>query len=59
MIADAREPIALLFGPIGTGRGVDRHTQAMVLVAIQVAGVPDIAVEEALWLLLGALESGD
>ena len=27
----------------------------MIVAALQVAGVPDIAVEEALWLLLGAL----
>jgi DNA/RNA-binding domain of Phe-tRNA-synthetase-like protein len=58
VIADALEPVALLFGAVGSGRGVSRRTSRMVIVAIQVAGVPDIAVEEALWLCLEALEDG-
>lgn len=55
VIADANGPVGTLFGPFGPGRGVSQKTQRMVVVAIQVAGVPDIAVEEALWLLLEAL----
>jgi hypothetical protein len=43
---------------IGSGRGVDRRTGRMLIASIQVSGVPDIAVEEALWLVLEALESG-
>ena len=58
VIADANEPVSLLFGAIGAGRGVDRHTERMIVASIQVSGVPDIAVEEALWLLLEALEAG-
>lgn len=58
VIADALQPVALLFGAIGSGRGVSRKTKRMVLVSIQVAGVPEIAVEEAMWLLLEALETG-
>lgn len=57
VIADALEPVSLLFGAIGSGRGVSRRTSRMVIAALQVAGVPDIAVEEALWLCLEALES--
>lgn len=58
VIADALEPIGLLFGAVGSGRGVRRRTARMAIVAIQVAGVPDIAVEEAMWLCLEALDSG-
>jgi hypothetical protein len=58
VIADRNRPIALLFGAIGSGRGVRRKTKRMTLCSIQVKGVPDIAVEEALWLLVEALRSG-
>jgi DNA/RNA-binding domain of Phe-tRNA-synthetase-like protein len=58
VIADALEPVALLFGAVGSGRGVSRRSSRMIVLAIQVAGVPDIAVEEALWLCLEALEDG-
>ncbi len=57
VIADALEPVGLLFGAIGSGRGVSRKTQRMFVISIQVAGVPEIAVEEAMWLLLEGLES--
>jgi DNA/RNA-binding domain of Phe-tRNA-synthetase-like protein len=55
-IADTSRPLALLFGPIASGRGVRRATTRTMLVAIGVAGVPQIAVEEALWLAAGVLE---
>jgi DNA/RNA-binding domain of Phe-tRNA-synthetase-like protein len=58
VIADALRPVGLLFGAIGSGRGVSGKTKRMILISIQVAGVPEIAVEEAMWLLLEALESG-
>lgn len=57
VIADERRPLALLFGAMAAGRGVDKKTGRMVLVAIGVKGVPDIAVEEALWLAVEAIES--
>ncbi len=50
VIADDQRPLALLFGALGAGRGVRPRTSRMLLVAIQVTGVPAIAVEEALWL---------
>lgn len=58
LIADAERPLALLFGAIAAGRGVSRKTKRMVLTSIQVKGVPDIAVEEALWLAVEALRAG-
>jgi DNA/RNA-binding domain of Phe-tRNA-synthetase-like protein len=50
VIADEVRPIALLFGATGSGRGVRSKTKRTLLAATQVKGVPEIAVEEALWL---------
>lgn len=50
VIADERRPVALLFGATADGRGVQPRTERIILVAMQVKGVPDIAIEEALWL---------
>ena len=50
VIADESRPLALLFGATGTGRGVTPDTKRTILASIQVKGVPDIAVEEAIWL---------
>jgi len=44
-------------GALAAGRGVGPKTKRTLLVAIQVAGVPAIAVEEALWLAAGVLRS--
>lgn len=55
VLADAERPISLLFGALAAGRGVSPGTKRIVLVAIGVSGVPEIAVEEALWLVSDAL----
>jgi DNA/RNA-binding domain of Phe-tRNA-synthetase-like protein len=49
VIADERRPLAVLFGePAGAG-AVRRSTRRVLLAAIQVAGVPTVSLEEALW----------
>ena len=55
VIADEERPLALLFGALAAGRGVRPKTRRTTLVAIQVEGVPEIAVEEALWLAAGVM----
>lgn len=55
VIADAARPVALLFGATAAGRGVCANTGRTMLVAVGVAGVPDIAIEEALWLAADAI----
>jgi len=55
VIADERRPIGLLFGATAEGRGVHPKTGRMALVALAVKGVPEISVEEALWLARAAL----
>jgi DNA/RNA-binding domain of Phe-tRNA-synthetase-like protein len=57
VIADEARPLALLFGATGLGRGVTPKTGRTILAAIQVKGVPDIAVEEALWLAASVIRS--
>ncbi|HET7417399.1 MAG TPA: phenylalanine--tRNA ligase beta subunit-related protein [Solirubrobacterales bacterium] len=55
-IADEADPVAVLFGPTGEGRGVERASRRIAIVAVQVKGVPQIAVEEALWMAASTLE---
>ncbi|MDX6588574.1 MAG: hypothetical protein QOI31_3047 [Solirubrobacterales bacterium] len=55
VIADETRPLALLFGATGAGRGVSNKTKRTLLCAIQVRGVPDIAIEEAIWLAAGVM----
>lgn len=57
VIADEVRPLALLFGAVASGRGVRRGTRRMLVVSVQVKGVPDIAVEEAMWLVVAALRA--
>ena len=56
-IADEERPIGLLFGATGEGYGIERGTRRIVVAAVQVKGVPQIAVEEALWMAASTLES--
>jgi len=58
VIADDRRPVALLFGALASGRGVRPASRGTMLVAIGVSGVPEIAVEEALWMAAEILEAG-
>jgi len=57
VIADERAPAALLFGAAGEGREVGKGTRRIAIAAIQVNGVPQIAVEEALWMVSATLEA--
>ena len=57
VIADARRPVALIFGATGSGRGVTPDTSRTLLASVGVKGVPEIAVEEALWLVSDAMLS--
>jgi DNA/RNA-binding domain of Phe-tRNA-synthetase-like protein len=54
VVADAAGPVAVLFGEPDAKHCVTRHTDSIRLFALQVAGVPDIHVEEAFWTALDA-----
>ncbi len=58
-IADERQPVGLLFGRTAAGFGIDVvATRRVAVAAVQVKGVPQIAVEEALWMAASTLEAG-
>lgn len=51
VIADEERPLAVLFADLDPDAGVTPQTRRMAIAAVQVAGVPDIAIDEALWTL--------
>lgn len=57
VIADSRAPASLLFGATAEGREVSRQTRRIAVAAIQVDGVPQIAVDEALWIVSATLSA--
>jgi DNA/RNA-binding domain of Phe-tRNA-synthetase-like protein len=58
VVADEERPLGLLFGATAAGRGVQPHTERILVAAVQVKGVPQIAVEEALWTCSAAMSAG-
>jgi len=57
VIADERAPVALLFGAGAESGAVQRETRRLAVVAVQVNGVPQMSVDEALWMVAATLES--
>jgi DNA/RNA-binding domain of Phe-tRNA-synthetase-like protein len=57
LLADEAGPVGVLFGALVPGRGVSPQTTRITLLSLQVAGVPDIHVEEALWTVSDILSS--
>jgi DNA/RNA-binding domain of Phe-tRNA-synthetase-like protein len=50
VVADPSRPVAIVLGEVAADAGVTRGTERMVLCALSVKGVPQICVEEALWI---------
>jgi DNA/RNA-binding domain of Phe-tRNA-synthetase-like protein len=57
VVADARGALALLFADPAQPYRPSGRSRRIVLYALQVAGVPWLAVEEALWICRSALEA--
>jgi DNA/RNA-binding domain of Phe-tRNA-synthetase-like protein len=57
VLADELAPAGLLFGATGKDRTVTRRTRRIAIAAIQVDGVPRIAIDEALWMVAATLEA--
>jgi len=57
VIADDSRPLGLLFGSTAEGVRVERGSRRVAVAAIQVKGVPQIAVEESLWMAAATLEA--
>ena len=57
LVADAAGPVCELFGRMSAHHEPSKETTRMRLFSIQVSGVPEVHVEEALWMAAGALTS--
>lgn len=57
VIADERRALAVLFDRIAEGRGVQPRTERILLAAIGVKGVPEVALEEGLWVAASAMHA--
>ncbi len=57
VIADSETPLAVLFGELAAAHVPTAHTRRLLLFAVQVAGVPSLYLEEALWGVAAALEA--
>jgi DNA/RNA-binding domain of Phe-tRNA-synthetase-like protein len=57
VVADEKRALGILFDRTAEGRGVRRGTRRVLVAAIGVRGVPDIALEEALWVAGSALRA--
>jgi DNA/RNA-binding domain of Phe-tRNA-synthetase-like protein len=57
VVADASTALASLFGELASGHEAKARTDRLTLFAIQVAGVPALYVEQALWTCRMALEA--
>ena len=57
VVADEKRPLGILFDRIAEGHEVRRGARRVLVAAIGVRGVPDIALEEALWVAGSALRA--
>jgi DNA/RNA-binding domain of Phe-tRNA-synthetase-like protein len=55
VVADESAALAILFGELGNGHRPKARSRRLVLFSVQVAGVPTIYVEEALWACSASL----
>jgi DNA/RNA-binding domain of Phe-tRNA-synthetase-like protein len=58
VVADASGPVAELFAEVAQSHAPTDRTRRLRLFSVQVAGVPGIHVEEALWTCVSALATG-
>jgi DNA/RNA-binding domain of Phe-tRNA-synthetase-like protein len=57
VVADACAALAILFGELAAGHEPQADTRTVTLFSVQVAGVPTLYVEEALWSVRAGLEA--
>ncbi len=58
VVADAESVHAILFDEVAPGHAPTADTRRVMLFTIRVEGVPQIHIEEALWICLEALNAG-
>jgi hypothetical protein len=59
VVADSVRALAVLFGETAAGCGVQRTSSRMVLAGVRVKGVPEVSVEEALWVATETVSEAD
>ena len=59
LIADRARALAVPFGPADPAAAVTAATERMTFVAVQVKGVPDVSVEEAMWTVVEILRGAN
>ncbi len=59
VVADSRGALSLLFADPAPAHRPTARTRGLLLYALQVAGVPWLAVEESLWICRSALEAAE
>ena len=59
VVADSSRALAVLFGDTGDGCAVQRTSERMVLAGVRVKGVPEVSVEEALWIAAETVSDAD
>jgi DNA/RNA-binding domain of Phe-tRNA-synthetase-like protein len=59
VVADDLRPVAMVLGEVSHDAGVTPETERMIICALRVKGVPEIAVEEALWTTAEVLVGAD
>jgi DNA/RNA-binding domain of Phe-tRNA-synthetase-like protein len=57
VVADAATPVAVLFGAVAPQAQPSNSSSRLRVFSVQVAGVPEIHVEEALWLCAEAMDA--
>lgn len=57
VVADEARPIGLLFGEAGEGYEVGPQSRRFAIVAVQVGSIPQMAVNEALWMAAATIEA--
>jgi DNA/RNA-binding domain of Phe-tRNA-synthetase-like protein len=59
VVADSVRALTVLFGEIAPGCAVQRTSERMVLAGVRVKGVPEVSVEEALWVAAETVSGDD
>ncbi len=57
VVADAAAPLAVLFGEVAPAHAPRSRSPRLALFAVQVAGVPELYAEEALWSCRASLQA--
>jgi DNA/RNA-binding domain of Phe-tRNA-synthetase-like protein len=58
VVADSTRALAVLFGDTAEGCAVQWSSERMLLAALRVKGVPEVSVEEALWVAVETVSEG-